>query len=192
MAGGGRPFGIVEGDTGSRLRASPMARPSIFPVLYALAARAPRLSAAAFRARLTTAVANHYGALSCALHTDASGRATATAELAPVIEELPRLDRAQIETIEAQIVKKVVEMGQMCSTLNLEDGVEVDTFMRSRLGEYDLFAFPLKLRDAAVAVLVLCLGEDSHHIGEEDLHAITSLGHLFPMVGSALPSHATA
>ncbi|MCP5070816.1 MAG: hypothetical protein GY946_29985 [bacterium] len=163
-----------------------MARPPIFPVVYALAARAPRLTASAFRIRLTTALANHYGALSCALHTDASGRAAASAELAPVIEELPRLDRAQIETIEAQLVRKVVEEGYMCSALNLDDGVEVDAFLKSRLGEYDIFAFPLKTVDGPFAVLVLYLGEESRHLGEEDLPALNSLGHLFSLVGTGL------
>ncbi len=163
-----------------------MARPSLFPVLYTLTARAPRLSAEAFRTRLTTALANHYGALSCVLHTDASGRASARAGLAPELEDLPRLERAQIETIEARLVKRVVEENQMRSTLNLEDGVEVDAFMRSLLGEYDVFAFPLVASGGPIAALVLYLGENSQPLGQEDLPALGSIGHIFPLVGAAL------
>ena len=54
-----------------------MQRASVFPVLYRIAARAHKLAPAAFQLRLTTGLANHYGALSCALHTDASGWASA-------------------------------------------------------------------------------------------------------------------
>jgi hypothetical protein len=163
-----------------------MARSSIFPVLYSLAARAPRMTADVFRARLTTSLANHYDALSCALHTDATGSPAAAADPVPEVEALPRLDRARIETIEARLVRYVVEHGTISSALNLEDGSDVDAFLSSRLGVYDIFAFPLKADDAPFAVLVLYLGEDSQHLGEEDLQALCSLGHLFPLVGTAL------
>ena len=100
---------------------------------------------------------------------------------------MPRLDRAQIETIEARLVKRVIEEDQMRSTLNLDDGVEVDAFMRSRIGEYDVFAFPLRAGDGGpIAALVLYLGENSQPLGGEDLPALGSIGHMFPLVGAAL------
>jgi hypothetical protein len=164
-----------------------MTRPSVFPVLFRLAARAPRLTPAAFQARLTTGIANHYGALSCALHTDATGWASAAADPAPVIAGLSRLDRARLETIEARLVKDTVEQRRMRSALDLEGRGDVDEFLSSRLGVFDIFAFPLHNGRRPFAVLVLYLGEDSQHLDESDIQALSSLGYLGELVGSGLP-----
>ena len=151
-------------------------RPSIFRVLFALATRAPTLSPEAFQTRLTTSLANHYGALSCALHTDATGWASATADPAPVVAQLSKLDHARLQTIEARLVKATVEHWRMRSALNLDDGSDVDAFLSSRLGVYDIFAFPLHLGELPFAVLVLYLGETSQHLAEEDIQALSALG----------------
>jgi hypothetical protein len=163
-----------------------MARASVFPVLYAIAARAPRLSLPEFQARLTTGLANHYAALSCALHTDAKGWASAKADPAAEIADLSRLDRARLETIEARLVKTTVAEGRMRSALDLEDGSHVDEFLSSTLGVFDIFAFPLHRGGGPIAVMVLYLGEDSQHLGEEDIQALSSLGYLADLAGSDL------
>lgn len=163
-----------------------MPRPSVFPVLYALAARAPRLTLGEFLDRLTTGIANHYGALSCALHTDVKGWASAKADPTPEIAELSRIDRARLETIEARLVKATVSEQRMRSALDLEDGSDVDEFLSSRLGVFDIFAFPLHRGGAPIAVLVLYLGEDSQHLGEADIQALSSLGYLASLAGTDL------
>jgi hypothetical protein len=161
-------------------------RTSVFDILYRLAARAPQLSPEGFLTRLTTGLANHYAALSCALHTDATGWASASADPAPAIAELSRLDRARIETIEARIVKATVADRRMRSALDLDNGGDVDQFLSSRLGVSDIFAFPLHLGDAPFAVLVLYLGEDSLHLGDPDIQALSALGYLADRVGKSV------
>ncbi|MDJ0521016.1 MAG: hypothetical protein QNJ90_02965 [Planctomycetota bacterium] len=161
-----------------------MPRTSVFPVLYALAARAPKLAAEQFQPRLMTGLANHYGALWCALHTDATGWASATADPAPAVAALSRLDRARLETIEARLVKDTVDQQRMRSALDLDGRGDVDEFLSSRLGVFDIFAFPLHRGETPFAVMVLYLGEDSQHLGEEDIQALSSLGYLFPLVGT--------
>lgn len=161
-----------------------MRRSSVFPVLFQLAARAPKLGPAAFQTRLATSLANHYGALSCALHTDATGWASAAADPAPVVAQLSRLDRARLETIEARLVKHTVAEKRMRSALDLDDGSDVDEFLSSRLGVFDIFAFPLHDGGAPFAVLVLYLGEDSQHLGEADIQALSALGYLAPLVAT--------
>ena len=157
-----------------------MARASVFPVLYALAARAPGLPLPDFLDRLTTGLANHYGALSCALHTDAKGWPSAKADPTPEIADLSRLDRARLETIEARLVKTTIAEQRMRSALDLEDGSHVDEFLSSRLGVFDIFAFPLHRGGAPV--------EDSQHLGEEDIQALSSLGYLASLAGADLRS----
>jgi hypothetical protein len=161
-------------------------RPSIFPTLYHLAARTPHLTPEAFRARLATGIANHYGALSCALHTDATGWASASADPAPAVAALSRLDRARLETIEARLVKATVEQRRMRSALDLDDGSDVDEFLASRLGVFDIFSFPLHNGGAPFAVLVLYLGEDSQHLAEEDIQALSGVGYLAALAGEAI------
>jgi len=163
-----------------------MQRPSVFPVLFRLAARAPGLTPAVFQARLTTGLANHYGALSCALYTDATGWASAVADPAPAVAELSRLDRARLETIEARLVRATVEERRMRSALDLEDRGDIDAFLSSRLGVFDIFAFPLHDGGRPFAVLVLYLGADSQHLGESDIQALSALGYLGELVGTAL------
>ena len=163
-----------------------MARPSVFPVLYALAARAPGLPLPDLLDRLTTGLANHYGALSCALHTDAKGWPSAKADPTPEIADLSRLDRARLETIEARLVRATIAEQRMRSALDLDDGSHVDEFLSSRLGVFDIFAFPLHRGGAPVAVLVLYLGEDSQHLDEPDLQALSSLGYLAALAGMDL------
>ena len=169
-----------------------MRRSSVFPVLFRLAARAPRHQPSAFQERLTTGLANHYGALWCALHTDASGWASATADPAPAVAALSRLDRARLETIEARLVEATVGAGCMCSALSLDDGGGVDAFLSSHLGVTDIFAFPLHTGDRPFAVLVLYLGEDSGTLGEDDVQALSGLGYLFDLVGEDLDRSAGA
>ena len=163
-----------------------MQRPSVFPVLFHLAARAPHLSAGEFRARLATGLANHYGALWCSMHTDATGWASAAAEPAPAVAALSKLDRARLETIEARLVRAAVEACTMRSALHLEDRAQVDEFLSDHLGVYDVFAFPLHTGAKPFAVLVLYLGEDSNHLGEDDISGLSALGYLAEIVGSGI------
>jgi hypothetical protein len=165
--------------------------PSIFSMLYRLAARAGQLTLPALQERLTVGIANHYGALGCALHTDATGWASANAEPALEVAQLSRLDRARLETIEARLVRSAVEERRLRSVLDLEDGSRIDEFLGSRLGLLDIFAFPLVRAGAPFAVLVLYLGNESKHLSESDVQAISSVGHLFDLAGTALPRSST-
>jgi hypothetical protein len=165
-----------------------MDSPSIFSVLYRLAARAPGLAAKVFQARLTAGIANHFGAMGCALHTDASGWAASSADPALEVSQLSRLDRARLETIEARLVRTAVSERRMRSVLDLEDGSRVDEFLGERLGLLDIFAFPLERAGQPFAVLVLYLGPSAKHLGERDVHALASVGELLDLAGTALPS----
>ena len=166
---------------------SSMESPTIFGVLYRLAARAPQLTPAELQARLTVGIANHFGAAGCAFHPDTNGWASASAEPALELASLSRLDRARLETIEARLVKAAAQERRMRSVLDLEDGSRVDEFLHDRLGLLDIFAFPLQRGDQTFAVLVLYLGNESRHLGEADLHALASAGHLFDIAGTSLP-----
>ena len=158
-----------------------MEAPSIFTVLYRLAARATGMPRATLQDRLMVGIANHYGALGCALHTDAAGWAASKADPALEVAKLSRLDRARLETIEARLVKEVVLQQQMKSVLDLEDGSRLDEFLAERLGLVDIFAFPLERGGKPYAVLVLHLGPASKHLGELDTIALSTLGELMDL-----------
>lgn len=160
-----------------------MANESIFGVLYRLAGRAPALPAELFLRRLVTGLANYYGAVACAIHTDASGWAAAAADPAPQVEDLSRLDRARLETIEARVVKEAVERGEMASALDLEGEEEVEAFLSRTLGVVDIFGFPLAREAGVFAVLVIYLGPDSVPFRDPDMYAMYSLGDLVVLAG---------
>lgn len=167
-----------------------MAEESVFSFLYKLASRAPRLSADAFLKRLVTGVANHYDAVGCAIHADASGWAAAAADPAPMVEELSTLDRARLETIEARIVKDAVDRGQMVSALDLEGEEEVEAFLTAALGIVDIFGFPLKQDESVFAVVVIYLGPDSLPFRDPDMYAMYSLAQLVVLAGHTDPADA--
>lgn len=164
--------------------------PSIFEVLYCLAVKAPYTPRASFLDRLTTGIASHYGAVACAIHTDGTGSASGAAEPIAEIGELTRLDRARLETIEARLVQVALEHGTMASCLDLEGDVagtgSPDEFLKDRLGVVDIFAFPMAREASAKEVLVLSLGEDSRHLRDPDMYALSSLGWLVALAGESL------
>jgi hypothetical protein len=164
--------------------------PSIFEVLYCMAVKAPVTPREVFLDRLTTGIANHYGALACAIHTDGTGYAAGAAEPIPQLATLSRLDRARLETIEARLVAVATERGAMASCLDLDGEVaesdSADEFLALRLGVVDIFAFPMARESAATEVLVLYLGEDSRHLRDPDMYALSSLGWLVILAGEAL------
>lgn len=164
--------------------------PSIFEVLYCMAVKAPVTDRATFLDRLTTGVANHYGAVACAIHTDGSGYASGAAEPIRALAKLPRLDRARLETIEARLVKVAIERGGMASCLDLDGEVagnsSPDEFLRDRLGVVDIFAFPMAREESASEVLVLYLGDESRVLRDPDMYALSSLGWLVVLAGEAL------
>ena len=164
--------------------------PSIFEVLYCMAVKAPVTERAVFLDRLTTGIANHYGAVACAIHTDGSGTASGTAEPVRALAKLPRLDRARLETIEAKLVDVAIERGAMASCLDLDGEVaesdSADEFLARRLGVVDIFAFPMAREESASEVLVLYLGEESRHLRDPDMYALSSLGWLVVLAGEAL------
>jgi hypothetical protein len=164
-----------------------MESPSVFGVLYRLAARAPQLTPAELQARFTVGIANHFAAVGCSFHPDTNGWASASAEPAIELASLSRIDRARLETIEARLVKAAAQERRMRSVLDLEDGSRVDEFLHDRLGLLDIFAFPLQRENKTFAVVVLYLGNDSKHLGEADVYALASAGHLFDVVGTSLP-----
>jgi hypothetical protein len=154
---------------------------SVHQVLFRLAARAPRLSADGLMQRLVTGLANHFGAVACSLHTDASGWAAAAAEPVRIVRKLPRLDRARLETIEARLVKDARESGRMRSALDLEDPDEVEAFLNRTLGVVDIFAFPLATEGEVRAVLVLHLSLDSSPLKDADIHGLMAAGELLAL-----------
>ena len=164
--------------------------PSIFEVLYCLAVRAPGLPREDFLQRLTTGIANFYGAVACAIYTDGSGWATGSAAPIRAMEKLARIDRARLETIEARLAKVAVEHGAMASCLDLEGDIadegSADAFLAERLGVVDIFAFPMAREASASEVLVLYLGEESRHLRDPDMYALSSLGWLVVLAGEAL------
>lgn len=164
--------------------------PSIFEVLYCMAVKAPRTPRAVFLDRLTTGIANHYGAVACAIHTDGSGWASGAAEPESDLAELSRIDRARLETLEARLVEVAVERGAMSSLLDLEGQVgdhdSADEFLVDRLGVVDVFAFPMAREASTSEVLVLYLGEESRHLKDPDMYALSSLGWLVVLAGEAL------
>lgn len=163
-----------------------MQRSSVFPVLFRLAARAPELTPAVFQKRLTTGIANHFGALWCALHMETAGWASVEADPAPLVEDLPQADRARLEEIQARLVRVTAEQQRMRSALDLEERRDVDEFLSSRLGVYDIFAFPVRNGARTFAVLVLYLGDESDPLDESDIEGLCSLGDLVKIAGTAL------
>jgi len=164
--------------------------PSIFEVLYCMAVRAPQQPRDVFLDRLTTAIANHYGAVACAIHTDGSGWAAGAAEPDTALAELSRIDRARLETLEARLVEVAVERSAMASLLDLEGPVgesdSADQFLADRLGVVDIFAFPMAREESASEVLVLYLGDESRHLRDPDMYALSSLGWLVVLAGEDL------
>jgi hypothetical protein len=164
--------------------------PSIFEVLYCMAVKAPVTPREQFLDRLTTGIANHYGAVACAIHTDESGSASGAAEPIRALAKLPRLDRARLETIEARLVQVAIERGGMSSCLDLEGGIadatSADEFLAERLGVVDIFGFPMAREESATEVLVLYLGEESRHLRDPDMYALSSLGWLVVLAGEAI------
>ena len=157
-------------------------------VLFRLAARAPHNSLEDMMSRVTTSVANHFAAVACSLHTDASGWAAAAAEPIRAMQKMERIDRARQETIEANLVKAAVRRQTMMSALDLEERSEIEAFLQRTLGVIDIFAFPLLVDGRVSAVLVLYLSLDSDPLSEADIHGLLSIGELLALTGTAAPS----
>ncbi len=165
-----------------------MADASIFRFLFGMAAQAPGLPADEFQRRLVTGLANHYGAEGCSIYIDTSGWAAAAADPAPAVENLPRLDQARLETIEARVVEMARDRNRMVSALDLdEDQEQIEAFLMRTLGVVDIFGFPItrEADDAAPSgVVVIFLGENSKPFRDPDMYALSSLGGLIDMAGA--------
>ena len=155
----------------------------VHQMLFRLAARAPELTLDQLMERVTTGVANHFAAVACSIHTDASGWASAAAEPISEIQALPRLDRARLETIEAAVVKGAVANRKMMSALDLENAEDAEELLRSTLGVVDIFAFPLIFEAKIRAVLVLYLSLDSEPLRDADIHGLSAVGELLALAG---------
>ncbi len=155
-------------------------------VLFRLAARAPHNSLEGMMSRVTTSVANHFAAVACSIHTDASGWAAAAAEPIREMQKMARLDRARQETIEANLVKEAVRRKALVSALDLEDRSEIEAFLERTLGVVDIFAFPLLVDGRVSAVLVIYLSLDSDPLSEADIHGLLSVGELLALSGAAV------
>lgn len=154
-------------------------------VLFRLAARAPTLTLEQLMPRLTTSLANHYGAVACSIHTDRSGWAAAGAEPIRAFQKMERLDRARQETIEADLVKKAVATREMTSALDLDERDEIEAFLNRVLGAIDIFAFPLLFEGKVRAVLVLYLSLESDPLEDADLYGLMAVGELLALAGTA-------
>lgn len=163
----------------------------VHQVLFRLAARAPELSLDALMERLTTGLANHFAAVACSIHTDASGWASAAAEPIREVQALPRLDRARLETIEAAVVKGAVANRRMMSALDLDTAEEIEAFLRATLGVVDIFAFPLTFEAKIRAVLVLYLSLDSEPLRDADIHGLSAVGELLALAGEHVDPSST-
>lgn len=157
-------------------------------VLFRLASRAPQNTLEAMMSRVTTSVANHFAAVACSLHTDASGWAAATAEPIRAMKKMARLDRARQETIEANLVKEAVRREALVSALDLEERSEIEAFLQRTLGVVDIFAFPLLVDGRVSAVLVLYLSLESDPLSEADIHGLMAIGEMLALAGSEVPS----
>lgn len=154
---------------------------TLHEVLFRLAARAPGLGPEELRKRLCTAIANHFGAVACSLHTDASGWPTVAAEPVRAVAKMAALDRARRETIEARLVKEGLRRDTLISALDLEGREEVEAFFQRTLGVVDIFAFPLTHGGTVDAVLVLYLSLDSDPLSESDIHGLLACGELLAL-----------
>jgi len=161
--------------------------PPLLQILFRLAAKAPGLGPAAMMARLCTAIANHYGAVACSLHTNESGWPDAAAEPIRAVRKMKPLDRARRETIEASLVQAVFRDKSMLSALDLENREDVEAFLQRTLGVIDIFAFPLRVEGEIQAVLVIYLSLVSDPLGESDLCGLHEAGELIALAGS--PQH---
>jgi hypothetical protein len=157
----------------------------IHQVLFRLAARAPSLSLEECMERVTTGLANHYQAVACTLHTDRSGWASARAEPIEEVEALERLDRARLETVEANLVKEAVAQRRMQTALDLDESDEIEAFLKRTIGAVDIFAFPLVYKGVVRAVLVLYLSLDSEPVRDADMHGLMAVGELLALAGEA-------
>lgn len=169
-------------------------RAPLHRVLFRLAARAPHLTLDELMSRLATSLANHYAAVACSFHTDASGWAAASAEPIRAMQKLPRLDRARMETIEARIVREAVAYKKMVSALDLEGPTQIEEFLKRTLGVIDIFAFPVGTNGIITAVLVIFLSLDSAPLADADLHGLMALGELLALAGdeTETPWHSDA
>jgi hypothetical protein len=156
-------------------------QPVLLQTLFRIAARAPSLDRDALMGRLCTAIANHYGAITCSIHADQSGWPTASAEPIRAVKRMRALDRARRETMEAQLVQAVFREQKRLSALDLENREDVESFLQRTLGVIDVFAFPMFVADRVAAVLVLMLSLSSDPLAESDLHALRSAGELLAL-----------
>ena len=157
-------------------------------VLFRLASRAPHNALETVMSRVTTSIANHFAAVACSLHTDASGWAAAAAEPIREMQKMDRLDRARQETIEANLVREAVRQKILVSALDLEERSEIEAFLQRTLGVVDIFAFPLIVEGRVSAVLVLYLSLDSDPLSEADIHGLMAIGELLTLAGTEVPS----
>lgn len=164
---------------------APKRPPPLIQTLFRLAAKAPGMRPAAMMARLCTAIANHYGAVACTVHTDGSGWPEAAAEPIRAVRTMKALDRARRETIEASLVRAVFKDPRMLSALDLENREDVEAFLQRTLGVIDIFAFPLRIEKEVKAVLVIYLSLVSDPLGESDLCGLHEAGELIALAGSA-------
>ena len=161
-------------------------------ILFRLAARAPKLTLEQLMPRLTTSLANHYGAVACSIHTDRSGWAAAGAEPIRTFQKMERLDRARQETIEADLVKKAVATREMTSALDLDDRDEIESFLNRVLGAVDIFAFPLIFEGKVRAVLVIYLSLESDPLEDADLYGLMAVGELLALAGTEIEANQTS
>ena len=164
---------------------TPRRPPPLLQTLFHLAAKAPGLTPAGMMARLCTAIANHYGAVACTIHTNGTGWPDAAAEPIRAVRSMKALDRARRETIEAALVQAVFKDERMLSALDLENREDVEAFLQRTLGVIDIFAFPLLIERKVEAVLVIYLSLASDPLGESDLCGLHEAGELIALAGSA-------
>lgn len=161
----------------------PRRQPPLLQTLFRIAAKAPRLDREALMARLTTAIANHYGAVACSIHADRTGWPSSSAEPIRAVKRMRALDRARRETMEAQLAQAVFAEGRMMSALDLENREDIESFLQRTLGVIDVFAFPMHVGDRVEAVLVLYLSLNSDPLAESDLFALDSAGEVLALAG---------
>lgn len=163
---------------------------SLHQVLFRLAARAPQLDRLSLMKRLSTGVANYYGAVACSIHTDRSGWAAAAAEPIRAIRKMSPIDKARRETMEARLVAQAVQTKELTSALDLEDRDGTEAFLNRTLGVIDIFAFPLRFAGQVPAVLVLYLSLNSDPLHDGDIHGLLHCGELLALAGTELKQEA--